>query len=182
MYGMIHQAARSLVVDLRGEHAWQEILTRSNLNAEHFISAPYYGDDITYDLIGTTAEYLGLESEVVLEEFGRYWLKFAEKTTYGSVLSMAGDDLETFLGNLDRMHSSIRSTMSRAVMPSFALRRAPNGDLMVEYRSDRAGLEPFVKGLLYSVLERFGQIGEISTQKTTGGADFAITLGELKAA
>ena len=117
MYGMIHQAARSLVLDLRGEAAWQEILSQSNLSEEHFISAQYYDDDLTYSLVGTISEYLGQDAPAVLEGFGNYWLKFAETTPYRSVLNMAGDDLETFLGNLDRMHSSIRSTMSRAVMP-----------------------------------------------------------------
>ncbi len=182
MYGMIHQAARSLVIDLRGEEAWQEILDLSELNAEHFISAQYYGDDITYRLIGVASNYLGLETEVVLEEFGKYWLTFAEKTAYGSVLAMAGDDLETFLGNLDRMHSSISSTMPSAVMPSFLLGRTAEGGLLVAYRSERAGLAPFVKGLLRSVLERFGQTGEVSMKLTADGADFTILLGGLKAA
>ena len=182
MYGMIHQAARSLVLDLRGEAAWQEILNSSGLSEEHFLSAQYYGDDMTFGLVGTIAEYLGLDTAVVLEEFGRYWLKFAEMTPYGSVLNMAGDDLETFLGNLDRMHSSIRSTMSKAVMPSFDASQNASGDIVVAYRSERVGLEPFVRGLLYSVLDRFGQSGNISTLATSGGADFTIALDEVKAA
>ena len=76
MYGMIHQAARSLVLDLRGEAAWQEILSQSNLSEEHFISAQYYDDDITYGLVGTISEYLGQDAPAVLEGFGNYWLKF----------------------------------------------------------------------------------------------------------
>jgi len=162
MYGMIHKAAREFTIEKIGDGAWAKLAADCEVGSEHFISGQHYSDDMTFRLIGKIAEVLNLTTEQLLLAFGRYWIKFASEGAYAPALDMAGDDLETFLSNLDRMHASIKSTMPDAVLPSFSVSKAADGQINVTYRSPRKGLEPFVTGLLQGLLARFNETGTIS--------------------
>ncbi len=178
MYGMVHQAARGMVLERCDYSDWQSILSDCGLSDEHFLSAQCYNDDLTFALIGQIATYLDLEVNILLEQFGTYWLKFAESSKYSSILNMAGDDLETFLANLDRMHASIKSTMPDAEMPSFALLPCDEDTIRLKYSSKREGLEPFVKGLLRGLMARFGRTGIILTHAQEGSVLFVLEFNE----
>ena len=181
---MIHQAARSLFIELRDEAEWKLLEERAGLTNEHFISAQSYDDDVTFALIGEIVRSLDVEPEVVLERLGRHWLKFADESAYASMLRMAGTDIETFLRNLDRMHASIKATMPSAVMPSFEVlpSSGEGGPLELRYSSPRTGLESFVSGLLAGLLERFGEAGTVSVRPRPGGAIFEIERTAPRAA
>ena len=51
---------------------------------------------------------------------------------------------------------------TRHTVPAFAILDHEPGKLLVEYRSNRTGLEPFVAGLLEGLLERFDLVGEVT--------------------
>ena len=90
-------------------------------------------------------------------------------------MAMAGDDLVTFLGNLDRMHASVKASMPGAVLPTFYLMTSDVSHLTVSYRSPRSGLEPFVRGLLEGLLDHFhvsGVVEELGPSQN--GVDFLI--------
>lgn len=174
MYGMIHKAARELAVREIGEEAWARVLNRCGLDSEHFISGQHYTDDVTFLLIEEIASELDLAVPDLLREFGRYWIHFAEQSAYAPVLDMCGDDLATFLVNLDRMHSSIRATLPEAVTPSFAVTCSNDDRIDVAYRSSRTGLEAFVSGLLEGLLRRFEEQGAVSWARTGEETIFTI--------
>ncbi|MDM7983051.1 MAG: heme NO-binding domain-containing protein [Maricaulis sp.] len=182
MYGMIHQAARQMVHAVADDATWSKILTTSGLQEEHFISAQTYDDEVTLTLIGAIQSVTEIPLDELLSAFGRYWIEFAASTSYSSVLEMAGNDLETLLENLDRMHTSIKSTMPDADMPSFYVSRVEGRDLYIEYRSSRTGLEAFVKGLLEGLLDRFGDTGEVSFVRRADHVEFAVRREVAEAA
>ena len=174
MYGMIHKALRELAIDKAGEDAWREIAIECKLDSEHFISGQHYSDNVTNALIRAVAAKTGADVDTLLKDFGRHWIEFAENSSFSAVLDMAGDDLVTFLDNLDRMHVSIKTTMPEAVMPSFHVDKAGGDEVVMTYTSPRQGLTPFVTGLLEGVLARFGEQGEISSSPVKDGAVFRI--------
>jgi hypothetical protein len=174
MYGMIHKAARELAVAMVGEAAWGEVIQSCGLGSEHFISGQHYSDDLTVRLIGAIAAKAGVAVDSLLKDFGRHWIKFADRSNYAAVLDLAGDDLETFIKNLDRMHASIKATMPEAAMPSFELVKAAGNRITVVYRSPRRGLEPFVAGLFEGLLERFGETGTVALKPS--GDDFIFDI------
>lgn len=174
MHGMIHKALRELAIEKAGEDAWREIAAKCKLDSEHFISGQYYSDDITNEMIDAVAAKLGVDVETLLREFGRYWMRFAQNSSYSGVLDMAGDDLVTFLGNLDRMFAAIKAAMPKAIIPSFNLKAVKSDEIVIAYASQRKGLTPFIAGFLEGVLERFGEKGEISNSPRPGGAEFRI--------
>lgn len=157
MYGMIHQAARTMAIAHLGEDGWTDFAKQHALSDEHFIGVEYYDDAETMRLVELIAARLELPPEDALREFGQHWIAFAGSSAYGRILSMAGDDLAGFLENLDRMHASIKSTMPLARMPSFHILENGGDTMKVLYRSERSGLAAFVEGILAAVAKNFGE-------------------------
>ncbi len=171
---MIHQAARDMALAHMSQEAWEALLARNAISSQHFIGVDYYADAETMALVRLISDELGLPINEALYQFGRYWIAFAGASAYGRVLSMAGDDLEAFVENLDRMHASIKSNMPKAQMPSFQVIDSQPGLLTVLYKSDRDGLAPFVQGILGAVAERFGETVTISYHETADGVAFEL--------
>lgn len=180
MYGMIHQAARDFAVARLGQEEWDRLLAAQGLTGLHFIGVEYYSDEETMRLVSLIAARMGLGMAETFRQLGGAWVDFAGASTYGRLLRMAGDDLETFLSNLDRMHASIKSNMPKAALPGFEVVASTGEAICVHYRSQRRGLEPFVQGILVSVAQRFGETREVSFVETEGGAIF--TLARRRAA
>ncbi len=175
MYGMIHRAARQMMLENAGDAAWLRVSTRTRLEDDAFISAQVYSDEATFALIGAIADELNTPLPDLLVEFGRYWVSFAVKSPFSQIMMLAGDDLVTFLGNLDRMHASVKASMPGAVLPAFYLMSSDASRLTVSYRSPRSGLEPFVRGLLEGLLNHFGVEGVVDELgPSQNGVDFQI--------
>ncbi len=176
MYGMIHRAVRQMVLDDKGEATWAEIERAAGLGPAELISAEVYDDEVTLKLIGATAEILAEPVDELLLAFGRYWISFAERGSFGQVLNFTGTDLISFIGNLDNMHQGVQAVMPEARMPSFKLLDATPGRLLVCYASTRTGLERFVEGLLLGLLDRFGHVGTVSERPANGqGRHYLLT-------
>lgn len=176
MYGMIHRAVRQMVLDGQGEATWAEIERAAGLGPAEMISAEVYDDEVTLKLIGATSEILAEPVDDLLLAFGRYWISFAERGSFGRILDFTGTDLISFIGNLDNMHKGVQAVMPDARMPTFKLLDATPGRLIVSYASTRTGLERFVEGLLLGLLDRFGHTGSVSAKPANGhGRQFLLT-------
>lgn len=162
MYGMIHRALRQMVLDERGEEVWSSIQRTANVELSDFISSATYPDEVTQRLLSTASEVLGQDSDKMLKQFGQFWIRYAEASSFGSILAFTGQDIVSFISNLDRMHRTIQDVMIKAQMPSFSILEHDVGQITVEYRSTRTGLAPFVSGLLLGLLERFNLKGSVS--------------------
>ncbi len=178
MYGMIHRAAREFAMQSMDEEAWQSVLTKVGLDSRHFIRGQHYSDEHTFALIGELSDRLNIPAPELLTAFGRYWISFTEKSDYAPALAMAGDDLVTFLRNLDELHHGIQATMPEARLPGFTVKEADPSQIVLLYISDREGLETFVEGLLLGLLAKFSEAGSISHQPTEGGIEFRIDRSE----
>ncbi len=179
MYGMIHQAARDFAVARLGIDEWEALAGEEGMDSRQFIGVAYYPDDETMRLVSLIAGRLGTGLDATLEALGRHWIDFAAASAYGRALKLAGSDLETFLGNLDRMHASIKSNMPLAALPGFELMDGAPGALRVRYRSERPGLAPFAKGILEAVAERLGEPVAVAFDPREDGGLF--TLARLPA-
>lgn len=96
-----------------------------------------------------------------LRVFGRYWVRFAAKGSFKSIMDLTGDDIVQFVENLDRMHRAVVRTLPNAKMPSFKLIEENEGCLRILYRSERAGLDTFVVGLFEGLLDHFVLDGNV---------------------
>jgi Haem-NO-binding len=162
MYGMIHRAVRQMVLEHKGLDFWTSIERSAAAEPAHFISSVTYDDSITMRILDEAATALGVELNTLLEDFGKYWILFAEHGSFGSILRFTGQDIETFVSNLDRMHRTIQDVMQQSRMPSFTIIRKERGNLLVAYTSERKGLEPFVIGLFLGLFMRFDLTGTVN--------------------
>lgn len=178
MYGMIHRAARDFAMETLDEQVWQSILTKINFDNGHFISGQHYSDEDTFALIGALSEHLNTPVPGLLTAFGRYWIQFTGRSDYAAALAMAGDDLVTFLCNLDELHHGIQANMPDARLPSFSVLSSDEDQIVLLYTSERQGLESFVEGLLQGLLAKFSESGAISHQMTDAGVEFRIDRSE----
>ncbi len=180
MYGMIHKAAREYCEGRIGKDAWDRLMLRCDLDREHFISGKHYDDETTMRLLSEIRDTLGCEMDQLLFEFGHYWISFTQASSYAAAMKMLGDDMPTFMRNLDSLHQSVQSTMPEASLPSFVVIGESQTTIELLYRSNRDGLETFVKGLLTGLMDRFGESGDISSRYS--GSDLIFTIERKLAA
>ena len=147
MYGLINEAMRRLVTEQAGAQAWTNIADRAE-TAETFVGLLYYDDDITYRLVGAASVELDTPADELLRAFGNYWSSRVGPENYQDILGATGTSVTTVLANMDLMHARIQNLYPELVPPSFAVSETFDGGVIVEYRSHREGLAPFVVGLL----------------------------------
>lgn len=177
MYGMAHRALRQMMLDRLGPSVWAKVERETGTGPADLISLCVYDDSKTIALISASAAHLGMEVDEALRVFGRYWVRFAELSSFGPIMDFTGQDLVTFINNLDRMHRSVVLAMPDARVPSFTLIDETRERLLVRYRSDRTGLETFVIGLLEGLMDRLNETGTVELFERGGNAsDFAIHL------
>ncbi|WP_082697791.1 heme NO-binding domain-containing protein [Novosphingobium fuchskuhlense] len=177
MYGMAHRALRQMMIDRLGPAAWAKVERETATGPADLISLCVYDDSKTIALIAASADKLGLSFDDALRVFGRYWVQFAELSSFGPIMDFTGQDIVTFINNLDRMHRSVVLAMPDARVPSFTLLDETRQNLRVRYRSDRTGLEAFVIGLLEGLLDRMNEKGTVEVMARAGNTiDFAIHL------
>lgn len=170
MFGMIHRSARDMVLSQFGQPAWDEILKRSELDDASFVSGESYPDEVTFKLITTAAEVANLSVDDTLHAFGEHWVAAAWGGPYATVMTVLGRSLAEALANLDRMHASIQIAMPDADLPQFSIIAEDEHRIEIEYFSNRAGLENFVRGLFRGLMDRFGVKGEVVYAQAPDGA------------
>lgn len=177
MYGLIHISFRSFVEESFGQIVWQKVAKQRNLTEDQFISMSGYADNITFGMISATASTIGISVDDLLERFGQYWIEYMYRGEYAAMMNFAGSDLVSFLSNINAVHEAVNQTLVGTVTPKFDLKQVSHKTLLLRYRSERAGLLPFVRGLLKGLFARFGVEGEIIPQKMgKGSIELKLTL------
>ena len=155
MYGMVNQAIKDLVLNKFGNEAWVNICQRANIPQEDFVFMQYYPDKLTYDLVGSASAQLGVPPEVILREFGKYWVLYTAKEGYGAMMDLFGSDFKSCLKNLNNLHARMGMTMPHLTPPRFTFREENELLYIVSYFSKRAGLCPMVIGLLEGLAAKY---------------------------
>lgn len=168
-----------MVIDELREDAWLDLEHEANMGPAELISGMVYDDLVTLPMVAAAARALELSLEECLTRYGRYWVGFAKQGPYGATMDSAGRDIASFIANLDRIHQNVTAIMPDAVVPSFAVTDRDKAWLKVTYSSSRAGLEPFVVGLLEGIIDMFSATGEVrQTPGANNTREFLVTYQE----
>lgn len=170
MYVMIHRAIHDFLAEQYSESEWNSVKAALNVEPEGMISTLVYPDAQTMQLVEDAAMLMDIPTVDFMRKLGRFWVTFSERGAYRRILDFAGEDLASFIQNLDRMHQAVVSAMPRADVPSFTLVDSRPGELVVDYRSNRHGLEAFVIGLLQGLLDRFKHDGCVTHESRVASA------------
>lgn len=180
MYGMINRSFEEMVVRLWGEERWQQIRQRAGLEVEVFISNEGYPDEVTYRLVRAASEVLGQSEPELLERFGVHWVAHTP-CGYGDIMRSNGRNLREFLLNLPNLHARVRLFLPRLAPPRFECDEVGEGALRLRYFSSRAGLVPFVVGLLRGLGEMFNtplRVTRVPSEQARGHEEFLLEWGE----
>lgn len=155
MYGMVNKAVEELITKDFGEDKWQAIKEKAGIEEEMFISNESYDDAITYRLVGAASEVLGLPADKVLHVFGEHFVLQTAVGGYGDLMDAGGKDLAEFLENLPNFHTRVAMIFPKLKPPRFEVSDRTDHSLKLHYHTHRAGLAPFVVGLLSGLAKRF---------------------------
>lgn len=156
MYGMVNQAIESMVTEKFGASQWEAIKERAGVEDPAFVMMKQYPDAVTYALATAVAEHMKMPIADVLHAFGVYWIEFARKGPWGKLMHSSGSNTYELLAALDAMHTRIAVSFPDLEPPSFRV-NPQDGGLLLEYRSHRPGLAPFVLGLVQGVGNMYGE-------------------------
>lgn len=169
MYGMINNGIRSFVQGEHGETAWRSILHSAGIEHDVFERMSDYPDAITYDIVGAISVKTGLTVDEVLRAFGEYFIEFANQSSFGHLMRVAGGDFVSRLKSLDDLHERIMLSMPHLKAPSFEV--SDQGDRVYDlaYYSEREGLSALAVGLLHGMAAMSGE--RIEVRQTHWKAD-----------
>lgn len=151
MHGIVNQAIQGLITDKYGADKWLEIKQRCSLSVDYFISNESYDDDITYDIIGIASEFLNVDANEILEEFGIYWVTVTGMEKYGDLMRAGGQNFTHFVLNLPNFHSRVMLIFPKLNPPEFNVEQVSEKQLILHYYSTRDGLSSFVIGLIKGI-------------------------------
>lgn len=150
MYGMVNAALEALVREKFGDEVWERVKAKAGVQDVAFVAMHEYPDSVTYGLATALAVETGVPIEQLLHAYGIYWVSYADRGPWGKLMRESGETTYELLAALDAMHARIAMSFPALKPPSFAVK--PEGDhVLLEYRSHRPGLAPFVLGLLEGI-------------------------------
>lgn len=170
MYGMVNRAIEEMVICGHGEAVWERIKERAGIDVEVFVSNEGYDDSLTYGLVGAVSAELGVPAEKILEAFGVYWIVQTAQKGYGDLMASGGSTFREFMLNLPNFHARLSMIFPHLQPPEFACGEVEEHSLRLHYRSHRAGLAPFVRGLIVGLGQMFDTAVEVvqTADKLTG--------------
>jgi hypothetical protein len=91
MLGWMNDCLEKLVVERFGIDAWHEIKTIAKCDVADggFLRFEEYPDQGVYDLIHAGSKVSGLGVDVLLEEFGRYFVPYISNSGHENLVSQA---------------------------------------------------------------------------------------------
>ena len=185
MYGLVNKAVEQLVQRQFGEDKWMEIKNKAGVDS-NFVAMGSYPDEVTFSLVAAASEVLGSPPEAILEAFGEHWIQFTVDEGYGEMMAMYGSSVFEFLNNMNSLHSQIRLSFPELRPPVISCEELPNGELLVNYESEREGLAPMLVGLLTGLGKRFKTPVKVEyvagTSESNGGAQYKVSYVNEKAA
>jgi hypothetical protein len=158
MYGMVNQAIKEMVLEKFDETTWDFICQRANLKLKSFAPFEQYDDAITGNLVSIISDIAKMNPTDLLEAFGEYWILYAHRSEYSSILESFATSPVELIESLDNLHSRLELMFTNLKAPSFWVEHSADREILVHYTTVRdMPLEFFVVGLLKGIFRLFKQ-------------------------
>ncbi len=164
MKGSINRAIHDMIIEQHGQTIWEQICREAEMDEPMFVASGDYDDSVTVQLVMAAAKVLELEPEIVMYEFGRYWIMVAAPRTYPMITAMAGGSTKALLTNIHCIHRTVTSSIENSRPPSLPVEELPDGRLRMRYDSER-GLCHVLRGLIVGAGELFED--DVTVEETT---------------
>ncbi len=164
MYGLANKILQDMLITRYGTEQWEKIRKKSGVDEAFFVQMNYYPDTLTYQIVGAASEVLDTAPDKVLHQFGEYWIENAERR-YAEMVNFAGKDLVTILNGINDIHARAALIFENMKPPAFECTNVTEDSFILQYKSTREGLAPFVWGLLDGLSKRINTPVDIHHDK-----------------
>jgi len=183
MYGLINAALKQFVLDNHGGDVWERIASAAAPGITQFDTMSPYPDEMTTRILASASELTAIDADVLLNDFGEFWVRYTSDQGYGPMFEIA-DSLHEFLLSLDLLHARVGRSFPKLRPPSFRFDTIDPTTLRMHYLSSRAGLCPMVFGLLRGLGRRFATDVSVSedvcARRGAAHCEFIVGLGPRK--
>lgn len=135
MHGSLLFGFKQFVVTVHGKEAWSAILKSAGVGGWYGAVHTYSDDELTA-LTQATATHLGKSVAAVLEEFGTQMVPVL-LGIYGSFVDPTWRTMDLLLNAEGVIHKAVRARDRTAQPPKLKPRRISDGELYIEYDSER---------------------------------------------
>lgn len=182
MYGLVNAAFRELIVSLFGHEQWERVRVAVVPDVDMFSPMEQYPDEITYAMVAQACKETGCPQDDLLIKFGELWVVYTARQGYAALFDIAGNSLPDFLLSLNELHARVGRNFPKLRPPTFRFDQIDSKTIRMHYLTKRAGLCPFVQGLLQGLSLRFQTAIEIEHTlcQRLGAAhcEFVLKLGK----
>jgi hypothetical protein len=154
MKGIIFNLLEDVVISNHGEDTWDQLLATTGLDGA-YTSLGSYPDEQIQELVGAASRMLGLTSFEVLRWFGQQAIPLLFDR-YPGFFSSQPSTRPFVLSVNSIIHPEVRKVYPGADVPTFEFLQAPNGDLMMGYRSPRR-LCALAQGFIEGAATHYGE-------------------------
>jgi hypothetical protein len=154
MKGIIFNLLEDVVISNHGEDTWDQLLATTGLDGA-YTSLGSYPDEQIQELVGAASRMLGLTSFEVLRWFGQQAIPLLFDR-YPGFFSSQPSTRPFVLSVNSIIHPEVRKVYPGADVPTFEFLQAPNGDLMMGYRSARR-LCALAQGFIEGAATHYGE-------------------------
>ena len=158
MMGMVFSELMDMVEDKFSMDVLDSVLERAGV-AGSYTSVGYYDDEELVRIVVALSEESGIAVPDLLHAYGLHLFnRFV--ALYPDFFTPHSDAPSFLMGLESHVHTEVRKLYSNAKPPLFTFAEFENGDLHLEYNSER-GFWKFAEGLLQSCLTYFGSNHEL---------------------
>ena len=154
MKGIVFNLLEQLVTREYGEDTWDSLLDEAAVDGV-YTSLGSYEDTDLHRLVGAASTALDMDPDEIVRWFGRNALPMFAESFPG--LFAPHSSARSFVLTLnDIIHPEVRKLYPGADVPEFEFETAPDGRLLMGYRSPRR-MCSFAEGLLEGAAEHYGE-------------------------
>lgn len=182
MHGLILVQLQKFAQQSVGFNQWRDALQDAGLDHISFSAGLVYEDTRASEMIGLTANILGVTVDEVLESFGRF-LALELVRLYQRVIKPEWKTLDIIENTETFIHSAVRTGNPGAVPPVLDAIRLSDDELQLLYSSDRK-LCKLAVGIIKGLADHFHEVIEIKKDSCMLSGDpyctFSLKRSSLK--
>eukprot|EP00947_MAST-08B_sp_MAST-8B-sp1_P006532 g6532.t1 len=178
MHGLIHVVLKSLVLEKFSAEAWAAILVELNIEDDApILELKQYDDAVTVAGVTATAKVAGVPFDDALRVFGNYFVHFVHAGNHLRMLQSMGDDIASFLRNINHLHHQLERNFPDSVFPMFVVEESENKQsFTLSYRSLRGtAIAALVEGIIPELAKLLHGQDAAMTRLETPVKDFFVS-------
>jgi hypothetical protein len=155
MLGNANITLTEFTTERYGEALWSEVMWTAGMPKDETLKGQAYPDKLTYRLVEIISTITKDDIPTILREFGRYQVKEILHRKYGSIRVFPDGSLSSILRQLPTYHTVLSLLSPTLRMPTYLIKPISEQRIDVYYKGDHLEDGPYVKGLLYGIIDLY---------------------------